>query len=125
MALSWAGLRVDEYCQQLLRQYDSPGTWFITPVESTNQSRQVSGTSDASRDAVRAYRDLNPHFIRGIFCHTPPPALIAEPRFLDTADSSCSGGRLLCSNCQGQHYVDIDVVLAFSYFVVIKMRAIG
>ena len=29
--------------------HNSPGTWVITPVESTNQSRQVSGTSDASK----------------------------------------------------------------------------
>jgi DNA-binding MarR family transcriptional regulator len=37
----------------------TPGTWRITPVESTNQSCQVSGTSDASRDAVRAYKETN------------------------------------------------------------------
>jgi hypothetical protein len=28
---------------------DSPGTWPINPFKSTNQSRQVSGTSDASK----------------------------------------------------------------------------
>src|ERR1043166_7069016 len=38
---------------QLSRLCDSPGTWLITLAESTNQSRQVSGTSDASKTQLR------------------------------------------------------------------------
>ena len=35
---------------------DSPATWLIAPVESINQSRQVSGTSDASKTQSRLIR---------------------------------------------------------------------
>ena len=55
------GLNTEAFLHQaLLLQLiysNSPGTWLITPVESTKQSRQVSGTtSDASKTQLRLTR---------------------------------------------------------------------
>jgi hypothetical protein len=49
-------------CIDRLNRHDSPGTWLITPVESINESRQVSGTSGASKtqsELIRSYDDRN------------------------------------------------------------------